>query len=285
MGFGAKVEAGGVAAGPGAGDDGAEIGDASYGRLQSGVVAAVVDANVGAAFVGGKFDFEAGVAGGGVQDDVSATFERNVAAQGNGVDGDEGVGAGQFGKLEDEEADGAHAEYCDGIADADVAVADCAEGEIGGVEADGGLPGDAVREFAGAFCGPDVLLPEGAVRKNGFAEAEVFHAGTDFDDLADAHVAQPVGVSDHLAFLGEQVEVAIVVAAMAGVALEHGHFGAVFGGAEAAADANLIWGEGLAFVVAEGDFFAGGGNQFCGHLVSPGGVKLSLQCRESCHRT
>ena len=67
------------------------------------------------------------------------------------------------------------------------------------------------------------------------------------------------------------MEVAIVVAAMAGVALEHGHFGAVFGGAEAAADTNLIWGEGLAFVVAEGDFFAGGGDQFCGHLVSPWG--------------
>ena len=151
MGFGAKVEAGGVTAGPGAGDDGAEIGDASYGRLQSGVVAAVVDANVGAAFVGGKFDFEAGVAGGGVHDDVSAAFFSYIAAQRDGVDGDEGVGARKFGELEDEEADGAHAEYCDGIADADVAVAYCAEGEIGRVEADGGLPGDAGREFAGAF--------------------------------------------------------------------------------------------------------------------------------------
>ena len=265
----AEVEAGRVAARPGAGDDGAQIGYAAQGRLQRAEMAAVVYAYVSAAFIGGQLDFEAGVAGGWVHDDVSAALECDITAQRDGVDGDERVCAGQFCQLQDKQADGAHAENGHGIADADMAVANRAEGEVGRVEADGGLPGDAVREFAGAIFLPYVLLAEGAVGKDGFAEAEVLHAGTDFDDLSDAHIAQSVGVSDHLAFLVEQARAAVVVAAMAGVALEHGHFGAVFGGAEAAAYSNLIWGEGLAFVVAEGDFFAGGGDQFSGHEISP----------------
>ena len=77
--------------------------------------------------------------------------------------------------------------------------------------------------------------------KDRISETEVRDLFADLGHLANAHVAQPVWILHHLALLREDMQLAIVVAAMTGVALKHGHFRAVFGRTKATADANLVW--------------------------------------------
>ena len=97
--FGAKVEAGRIGPRIGAGDYGAVISDAAQGRLQGQVMAAVLDDYIGASVLAGPFDLGPGIALDRVESDIGAAVEGHLAPQLEGIDGDDRVGAGQFGQL------------------------------------------------------------------------------------------------------------------------------------------------------------------------------------------
>ena len=167
--------------------------------------------------------------------------------------------------LQGQQADGAHAEDGDGVAQAHVAVAHRAQGEIGRVEADGGLPGNAVGKGAHRL-GPDVFLAQGTVGEDAVADFEFGDFGTDFDDFTDAHITEANGIAYRVLVVpGEDAVFAIKTAAGAGVAFVHGHLGAVFDRAEEAFDAHLAGCERGIVVFGEGDLFAGGSDEFSGH--------------------
>ena len=122
-------------------------------------MAAVLDADIGAALSGQLPDFEAGVAGGRVEGDVGAAGAGYRTPQLEGVDGDDRMSACEEGELHDHQPDRPHSKDGHGVAQADMAVANGAQCEIGRVEADRGLPGQAVGKPPNRLR-PAVLLAE-----------------------------------------------------------------------------------------------------------------------------
>ena len=126
-----------------------------------------------------------------------------------------------------------------------------------------------------------MFFAEGAVVEHLVAFFKQGDAGAEFDDLADAHIAQTHRVFDAFAFVIEDAQFAVKAAARAGIALELRHLGAVFGCGEQAFDADLALCKGDGFVFLEGGLFLGGCDQFSGHgvdLLTQGAVLGFIWC-------
>ena len=110
------------------------------------------------------------------------------------------------GQLQGQLADGAKAEDGHGVADPDVAVAHRAEGEIGRIETDRRLPGQAVGQAAHTVRLPHMLLAKGSVARDEVARGDAGDLGSHLDHLAHAHVSQGARVADRLAVAVEQAQ-------------------------------------------------------------------------------
>ena len=214
---------------------------------------AVLDTNIGTPLARRLLDLQANVARTRVQHQIGAARHRRLPADLERVDRDHGVRPGEPGELHGEQADGAHAEHRDCVADTNVPVADRTEGKVGRVQAHCGLPGHPVGQYPHTFNRPDVLLPERAMTEDVLPELEVSHAVAQLADLADADVAEPDGEAEHRLFGPEHLILGVVGAAGSGVALEAGHLTAGLGGSEQGLDADLARLKLGGLVLPEGD--------------------------------
>ena len=253
--------------------------------LQRGVGAAGLDRDVDPPLAGGALDLVGGIAGPRVQGRVGAAAQRQLPSVGQRVHGEHRLRAAEAGHLQDEQADGPHAEHGHPVAEAHAGVAHRGEGKVRGVEEHRLLRAHARGQVMKAvFPRPavdrqhrrlDALgidgvgLPDPQVAVDPVAHGKPHDVATRLRDLAHGHVAHQARKERALFPRGQEHAVLGVKGALGerGVAPEGVALGAVLGRRKKGADADLVDPEGRLRVLPEHGLSRGDCDKLSGHRV------------------